>query len=69
MIPDLGQPGHKEAWYRLEVAKRRLVYSLLNLGLPLENRADTIHGLAFEFLADADTLRVAPLLTGPGQAR
>ena len=34
-IPDLMKPGHKEAWYRLEVAKRRLVYSLLALGLPL----------------------------------
>jgi len=65
VIPDLSQPGHKEAWYRLEVAKRRLVYSLLSLGLPLENRVDNpMYGLAFEFLADSDAPRVAPLLTG-----
>lgn len=65
VIPDLSQPGHKEAWYRLEVAKRRLVYSLLSLGLPLENRVDNpMYGLAFEFLADSDASRVAPLLTG-----
>ncbi len=65
VIPDLGQPGNKEAWYRLEVAKRRLLYSLLSLGLPLENRVDNpMHGLAFEFLVDSDLLRTAPLMTG-----
>lgn len=55
VIPDLNQPGHKEAWYRLEVAKRRLVYSLLSLDLPVENRVDNpAQGLAFEFLADPE---------------
>jgi hypothetical protein len=55
VIPDLSKPGHKEAWYRLEVAKRRLVYSLLTLGLPVLNRTDDPeHGLAYEFLADPD---------------
>ena len=34
-IPDLSVPGHREAWYKLEVAKRRLVYSLLQLRLPV----------------------------------
>ena len=29
VIPDLNQPGRREAWYRLEGAKRRLIYSLL----------------------------------------
>lgn len=65
VIPDLSQPGYKEAWYRLEVAKRRLVYSLLNLGLPVENRVDNpTCGLAFEFLADSGELLGGPLLTG-----
>jgi len=65
VIPDLSQPGHKEAWYRLELAERRLVYSLLSLGLPLENRVDNpAHGLAFDFLADSDAPQAAPLLTG-----
>ena len=55
IIPNLSRPGHKEAWYRLEVAKRRLVYSLLGLGLPLANKfEDPEHGLAYEFLADSD---------------
>jgi hypothetical protein len=65
VIPDLNQQGHKEAWYRLEVAKRRLVYSLLSLGLPLENRVDNpTQGLAFEFLADSDASQAGPRLTG-----
>jgi len=61
-IPDLGQPGHREAWYKLEVAKRRLLYDLLRLGVPVINKSDDPeHGLAFEFLADTPTERV---LTG-----
>ena len=40
-------------WRKIETAKHRLFYSLLRLGLPLENRADDPeHGLAFDFLAD-----------------
>lgn len=53
VIPDLNVAGNPEAWYRLEVAKRRLVYSLLYLQLPVTNKTDDPeHGLAFEFLAD-----------------
>ena len=63
MIPDLNQPRHKEAWYRLEVAKRRLIYTLLILGLPLENKlSDPEQGLAYEFLADMPG--ASPVLTG-----
>jgi hypothetical protein len=65
VIPDLSHPGHREAWYRLEVAKRRLVYNLLGLGLPLKNKVDdALHGLAFEFLADSRVPGTAPVLTG-----
>ncbi len=65
VIPDLGRPGFKEAWYRLEVAKRRLVYSLLTLGLPVKNRVeDPEHGLAYEFLADPTEPGAPPILTG-----
>jgi hypothetical protein len=61
VIPDLGQPGHKEAWYRLEVAKRRLIYSLRHLGLPVDSKAvDPEHGVAFELRADTNE----PVLTG-----
>jgi hypothetical protein len=53
VIPDLSQPGHREAWYRLETAKRRVIVTLLQLKLPVVNReVDPEHGLAFEFKAD-----------------
>ena len=53
VIPNLSQPGTREAWGRLEAAKRRLVYSLIRLGLPLATKAeDPQRGLAFEFLAE-----------------
>jgi hypothetical protein len=68
VIPDLSQPGHQEAWYRLEAAKRRLVYSLLSLGLPVQNRTeDPAHGLAYEFLADPPDVQGGPILTGHAQ--
>ena len=51
-IPDLAVDGYRAAWYKLEVAKRRLVYTLLNLQLPIEPRSRDPRGLAFEFLAD-----------------
>jgi hypothetical protein len=53
VIPDLNVPGNKEAWQKLEVAKRRLVYTLLKLGCPVQSKIDDPErGLAFEFLAD-----------------
>jgi hypothetical protein len=54
VIPDLSQPGSRQAWYRLESAKRRLVYTLLSLGLRVapKSEADPT-GLAFEFLKDS----------------
>lgn len=64
VIPDLMVAGNKEAWYRLESAKRRLIYSLLTLGLPLEGKGDAESGVAFEFLADARAPGSDPVLTG-----
>jgi len=65
VIPDLGKPGNKQAWYKLEAAKRRLVYSLLRLGCPLKSKAeDPERGLAFEFLADPETPGAPPVTTG-----
>jgi hypothetical protein len=54
-IPDLSLPNSREAWFALETAKRRLVYSLLELGLPVIPKADVDDGIAFEFLADFPT--------------
>ncbi len=51
-IPDLSAPGNQLLWQRLETEKRRLVYSLLRLGLPVVPRSQDAAGLAFDFLAD-----------------
>jgi hypothetical protein len=53
VIPDQGVDGNQRAWYRLEVAKRRLLYTLLSLHLPIADQDDTDPRPAFEFLADA----------------
>ena len=51
-IPDLSVNGHRQAWYRLEVAKRRLLFTLLQLSLPLDDLSEeTAPGLTFEFKA------------------
>jgi hypothetical protein len=63
VIPDLGR--HRDAWYRLEVAKRRLVYGLMRHGLPIASkRDDPERGLTFEFLADPDDPDAPPVMTG-----
>jgi hypothetical protein len=65
VIPDLSRPGNKAAWFKLETAKRRLVYSLLRLGCPLKSRIeDPEQGLAFEFLADPATPGAPKITTG-----
>lgn len=53
MLPDLSKPENKTRWYRIEVAKRRLFFTLARLGLlspdPQGGEAD---GPVFEFLED-----------------
>ena len=52
-IPDLSVPENRALWSLMETAKRRLVYSLLNLKLPVASKVDEPEqGLAFAFLAD-----------------
>ncbi|HEX7934091.1 MAG TPA: putative zinc-binding metallopeptidase [Paraburkholderia sp.] len=52
-IPNLSAPANRLYWYRLEVEKRRLLYTLDELGLHVESRhEDPEQGLAFEFLED-----------------
>ena len=50
-IPDLSVAGTQERWTKLELAKHRLFYSLIRLGIALPNRMDDPReGLAFDFL-------------------
>ncbi|MFO8154235.1 putative zinc-binding metallopeptidase [Thioalkalivibrio sp.] len=53
-IPDLTVAGNQTLWQRLETQKRRLVYSLLRLDLPVQPRHRDPKGMAFDFLADPD---------------
>ena len=58
-VPDLSFPENLERWRELEVAKHRLLYSLLRWRLPLRTRAeDPEHGLVFNFLADTPNQKV-----------
>lgn len=53
MIPDLSLPENSNYWREIEQAKRRLLFTLLSLGLPIVGRdEDPQYGLAFAFLAD-----------------
>ena len=52
-IPDLSVEGNRQRWYHLEVAKKRLIFSLIELGLPLDD-------LQFDFLVPG----AQPVLTG-----
>lgn len=50
-LPDLSVPENVMLWRRLERAKRRLVYSLLRLGLPVVSKSDELErGIAFNFV-------------------
>jgi hypothetical protein len=65
LIPDASQPAARLAWYKLEVAKRRLVFTLKELGLPLGPGTHTGDpGLAFEFKADSTDPNAPRVMTG-----
>lgn len=52
-IPNLGEDKNLTLWYRIEQAKRRLLYTLFSLNLPVVSRAvDPVKGMGFEFLQD-----------------
>ena len=64
VIPDLSVEHNMVAWFRLEVAKRRMLYTLLGLGLPVAPKNGDSEGLAFEFLEDSADGDAARVLTG-----
>lgn len=63
-VPDLSTPLNHARWQKIEIAKRRLIYTLMRLGLPMplpgEGHAEP---LVFDFLAD-DPGMVQRVLTG-----
>ena len=53
-IPNLQIEGNSDYWAALESSKKRLLYTLMVLGLPLVTRWDDAdNGLLFDFLDDA----------------
>ena len=60
MVPDLGVAGNAALWHRVEMAKRRLVSSLLALQLPVDSRVseDPERGLAFDLLIGTEQAKV-----------
>ena len=64
VIPDLSRPANRTAWFRLEVAKRRMLYTLLGLDLPVTPQNGGECGLAFEFLEDSAAGGTGRVYTG-----
>jgi hypothetical protein len=63
LIPPMDDPANLRRWQVIERAKKRLIYSLLRLRLPLATRnEDPLHGLSFRFLSEA--LEPSPVRTG-----
>ncbi len=54
-IPNLLEPTRRAWWKSLEYAKRRLIYSLLSLNLPVVAKHVDPAGLAFTFMEDRRT--------------
>jgi hypothetical protein len=55
-IPNLTVPGNVERWRKIEQAKRRLIYGLLRIGLPLHYASGgVVRDLTFDFLQDKRT--------------
>ncbi|MEP6746324.1 MAG: putative zinc-binding peptidase [Bacteroidota bacterium] len=54
-IPSLDNQENTRRWRLIEIAKHRLVFSLLRLHLPVEaKQGDEETGIAFDFMADTD---------------
>lgn len=54
-IPNLSENGSLKAWNELERAKKRLVYSILRYGLPLQSTTPSPGRLTFDFARDTTT--------------
>jgi hypothetical protein len=65
VIPDLSRTDNRAAWYKLESAKRRMLYSLYALHLPVVSKSvDPKTGLAFRFLENSPRGDAQRVLTG-----
>jgi len=60
-IPNLSDTDNFINWKQLEIAKHRLIYQLLKIGLPLPSKMQVKEGLCFDFVAHQDN---PSLMTG-----
>ena len=63
-IPDIGQPAALAAWQKIEAAKHRLFYTLLQLDLPRPAMGERDEPLIFDFLADSSQSGGPKVMTG-----
>ena len=61
MIPDLSADGNIVAWGKMEAAKRRVLYTLAEIGLRPKSKLQDPDGLTFDLLSPTPE---APVLTG-----
>jgi hypothetical protein len=53
LIPNLSARGNADRWHKLELAKRRVIYTIMRLGLPMgEEPAQNRPALRFNFISD-----------------
>lgn len=58
IVPNLANPEHVRQWGLIEVAKHRLIYSLLQMKLPLVSKLQDFNtGLSFNFLTEEDPMQ------------
>ncbi|MBV8699698.1 zinc-binding metallopeptidase family protein [Bradyrhizobium sp.] len=62
-IPNLAEQGSLAAWRELELAKKRLIYSLLRFGLPMDGTKWNKGRLAFDFVRNARTGHLNGVIT------
>jgi hypothetical protein len=58
IVPDLSVAGNMEAWHKMEIGKRRAIYTLARLGIMPADRTHHPDGLAFDFLTPIPELCV-----------
>jgi hypothetical protein len=55
LIPNLTVPGNLRRWRNLEMAKRRIIYTIMRLGLPLDGAPEQNRpALRFNFVGDIE---------------
>ncbi len=63
VIPDLSRPGRAALLYQMETGKRRLLFNLMGMGLPVL-KDETALPLTFSFLEDPDDPTQPKVITG-----